>query len=523
VTATEVDRQIGMAPRRLAEDEDPREWVARRIAWRKLLVEKWRSEIEGTQRWEYLLRGAECRLVVARLTAELQGSIELPPSAVDAELERQRRIAAARQEVLRVRHIFRRADDAMSESEREAQRAVAEHLLARVRKGESFEELAREYSESETARNGGLLDGVRRGLLDEDFERAVFALDKGELSDVISTRRGYHIVRLEERFTPPPFVDDEVRPLVVSQLRHDAFRQQRAALVSELKATGTYFAGWNAAGELQPDANGVVFKIGDVSLSAEDVEGMTGAAPAVKDAARSPAQGLNRLLETELLCQEGLKRGVVGEEELSAERARLQAELLQRTAEAHELHRLRGAVTENELRRFIAEYPRRVAVPGDIRVLVLAFGYLEPQAYRAVVGARQLVERARGGEDLPGLGRRLADELGLEMVEEIAAMPPQRAAKFSPEVARAISSLRPGEVSDVIRLEFGRIDLIEGPHDGALVIARLLDREPERTLDFETEADELRRRYWKRFGAAIVNGAQEQALAEAGFELLEAH
>lgn len=77
-------------------------------------------------------------------------------------------------------------------------RALAEDLLARLREGEDFEQLARRYSEDPgTAELGGDLGWFRRGRMVQEFEEAAFSLPTGRVSEVVETEFGFHIIRVE--------------------------------------------------------------------------------------------------------------------------------------------------------------------------------------------------------------------------------------------------------------------------------------------------------------------------------------
>jgi peptidyl-prolyl cis-trans isomerase SurA len=85
-----------------------------------------------------------------------------------------------------------------SEAAKEAARAEAERLLDSIRAGADFADLARSYSDDPgTAENGGDLDWFRRGQMIREFEDAAFALADGQVSDVVETEFGYHIIKVE--------------------------------------------------------------------------------------------------------------------------------------------------------------------------------------------------------------------------------------------------------------------------------------------------------------------------------------
>ncbi|MFL6207659.1 MAG: peptidylprolyl isomerase [Pyrinomonadaceae bacterium] len=83
-------------------------------------------------------------------------------------------------------------------------RAKTEDLLRRARAGEDFAVLAREYSgDPGSKQNGGDLGWFGRGMMVKPFEDAAFKLKPGEVSDIVETQFGYHIIKLDERRMQP--------------------------------------------------------------------------------------------------------------------------------------------------------------------------------------------------------------------------------------------------------------------------------------------------------------------------------
>jgi parvulin-like peptidyl-prolyl isomerase len=78
---------------------------------------------------------------------------------------------------------------------KEEAKQLADQLLARIKAGESFEDIARSYSDCPTAANGGDLGFFTRGRMVKAFEDAAFGLRPGEVSGVIETDLGYHIIK----------------------------------------------------------------------------------------------------------------------------------------------------------------------------------------------------------------------------------------------------------------------------------------------------------------------------------------
>lgn len=78
-------------------------------------------------------------------------------------------------------------------------------IKSKIDKGQSFTELAEKFSDCPSSKNGGDLGFFKRGLMVKPFENAAFKLNVGEVSDIVETQFGYHIILMEEK------KDDEIR------------------------------------------------------------------------------------------------------------------------------------------------------------------------------------------------------------------------------------------------------------------------------------------------------------------------
>lgn len=100
---------------------------------------------------------------------------------------------------VRVRHILFRVPAGADSKQKEAIRLKAEGVLREARAGEDFGQLARKYSEDPSAAQGGDVGWFAKGQITPALENVAFALKKGEMSNVLESPSGYHILKVEEK------------------------------------------------------------------------------------------------------------------------------------------------------------------------------------------------------------------------------------------------------------------------------------------------------------------------------------
>lgn len=104
---------------------------------------------------------------------------------------------------IRARHILLQIPAEATEAQEDSVRALAESLRERIMAGESFALLAGEYSQDPgSASDGGDLGTFSRGEMVPQFEEAAFSLSEGEVSEIVQTTFGLHLIKLEERMVP---------------------------------------------------------------------------------------------------------------------------------------------------------------------------------------------------------------------------------------------------------------------------------------------------------------------------------
>ncbi|ADW18755.1 PpiC-type peptidyl-prolyl cis-trans isomerase [Desulfobulbus propionicus DSM 2032] len=124
----------------------------------------------------------------------------------------------------RARHILFKIADGDTAETKAAKKAAAEKVLAQIRGGGDFALLAKQFSEDTSKEKGGDLGFFSRGQMVEPFERSVFSLRTGEISGVVETPYGYHLVKLEEIKPATTRSLEEVRASIRAELERQGVK-----------------------------------------------------------------------------------------------------------------------------------------------------------------------------------------------------------------------------------------------------------------------------------------------------------
>ncbi|MDI6705074.1 MAG: SurA N-terminal domain-containing protein [Bacillota bacterium] len=112
----------------------------------------------------------------------------------------------------------------------------AEKILERLKNGEDFSDLAEQYSVDPSAKsNKGDLGYFGYGDMVKPFEEAAFALEKGEISGIVETQFGYHIIKVFDKEIVDPIPFEEAKQEINSKLLYMAMEKEYNKKLAELK------------------------------------------------------------------------------------------------------------------------------------------------------------------------------------------------------------------------------------------------------------------------------------------------
>lgn len=173
----------------------------------------------------------------------------------------------------RASHILINAPKEMAAADRQKARARAEELLAQVRKApDAFADAARKNSQDTgSAPNGGDLDFFGRGAMVKPFEEAVFAMNKGDISNIVESDFGFHIIKLTDVKAPKQKSFEELRAGIEADLKTQQ-AQRKFAEVAEVFTNGVY----EQSDALKPIADKLKLDVRSAMVQRKPVPGTAG-------------------------------------------------------------------------------------------------------------------------------------------------------------------------------------------------------------------------------------------------------
>ena len=172
------------------------------------------------------------------LDAELASSIAVSAAQVTDFYEKNPTEFQQRERV-RASHILIRFPENADTAAKEQARIRAAEVLAEVKTGKDFSGLAKQHSQDTgSAQNGGDLGFFERGQMVGPFDEVAFSLPAAQISDLVETTFGYHIIKIAERQAERTVSLDEVRPQIEQFLEGQNRQNQTQAFVEVLKANG---------------------------------------------------------------------------------------------------------------------------------------------------------------------------------------------------------------------------------------------------------------------------------------------
>ena len=138
-------------------------------------------------------------------------------------------------EQIKASHILIKVDAKADEAKKTEARKKIEEVQQKLKDGGDFAELAKEYSEGPSNTKGGDLGYFRRGQMVKPFENAALALKPNEVSDVVETRFGYHIIKVYDTKPEQTLAYADVKDKINQRMKQEKIEKEAVKYVDKLK------------------------------------------------------------------------------------------------------------------------------------------------------------------------------------------------------------------------------------------------------------------------------------------------
>jgi peptidyl-prolyl cis-trans isomerase C len=233
----ELDKLPPYLKGRVSTPEGRKEFLDNLLTRRALMHEAKTTGIESDPQIQKQINEYKERLILQKL---MQENIEKEPQVSDDEIKKyfdSHPEEFKESEQVRARHILIKTDGNATPQQKAEAKAKAEKLLARAKKGEDFEKLAKENSQDPgSASRGGDLGFFPKGRMAPAFEASAFAMKKpGQLSGVVETQFGFHVIQYVDRQVTKEKGFDEAKEVIRRRLAPQKQRESYQAFIENVK------------------------------------------------------------------------------------------------------------------------------------------------------------------------------------------------------------------------------------------------------------------------------------------------
>jgi len=173
------------------------------------------------------------RIRLERLIAGLTGNIPEPTEKAILKYYEKNSDKFAIPEMIKAAHIVKHPKQGVDPEEI---RREMQNILAEIRSGTDFDKMA--LKNSDCPENAGDLGLFAKGMMVQSFDDVVFAMEPGQISDVFQTEFGFHIVKVSEKKPSVPCPLEDVREIIVRELKEKSQQKAIEKFIDAEKAKG---------------------------------------------------------------------------------------------------------------------------------------------------------------------------------------------------------------------------------------------------------------------------------------------
>jgi peptidyl-prolyl cis-trans isomerase C len=219
VADTDVDQRIGQIKQQFKTEEE----FTKELAGRKLTLDELKTDLKK-------------ELTVQKtLEAEILPKVQVSQTDLET-FYKENPDQFKQQEQIRASHILISVDAKATDLQKKEARALADGIQKRAKGGEDFAALAKQYSKDSSAQAGGDLNFFPKGQMVPAFEAAAFALQPNQISEVVETPFGFHIIKLTDRKPESTVPLEQVSEKLSAFLKQRKQQEMATQFVSSLRS-----------------------------------------------------------------------------------------------------------------------------------------------------------------------------------------------------------------------------------------------------------------------------------------------
>lgn len=433
-------------------------------------------------------------------------------------------------EKLRLQHIYLRAEAAdMPETEREEVRQKLEGIRQEILAGADFVEMARQHSQSASARAGGWMTLKADGDVFPAFAQAAWALEAQEVSEVIDTPTGFQLAKMIDRI---PVIDREFEDVIEFARRRVLRSKLDAAKEEFIREAGPRY-GLEQHYERLSDPfipeDEVLITVGEKSYRFRDLTSeLTEHYMVQLYNAYFPKvyKYLDEVTLNRVLVLEAERLGLSEREEVAAQIDTAVREVRYKRALYRRLQRKVSELPEAEIREYFQQNEKRYQTlrTTDLDVILLK-PETEENLWQTLKRGEDMVRRIRAGEDFADLARAHSSHYSAANGGRMERLTNHGIARWvQPRVGfqAGINELAEGEVMDAVVAECYDPDRLRYFHVGVIIV-RLVKSYPPEQQPFETVKEMARGSYMRRHFQRLETEVRQKILESIDLKIYFDH
>ncbi|MDL1970315.1 MAG: peptidylprolyl isomerase [Candidatus Desulfofervidaceae bacterium] len=365
----------------------------------------------------------------------------------------------------------------------------AQKALKRLKSGKSFSEVAKVFSEDPFAQRGGDMGLVTRGRMADAWEKVAFSLKPGEISDIVKTDAGYHIIKVEKIISPKPEIFEKDKTWFKKQYIKQKLKERRKELTTALRKKAKIEINHKLFEKIDvndKESTGILAKVNGEEIRVEAFlpalkKRLWGAKAMAKrwhfkiDEKKIKKSVLDQMINDSLLAQEALKKGYFRKDKNLQNTLKKFQRYFLATLFKQKIIAPQVKIEEKELKEYYQRHKEEFRAPTKYKLSLIKVSTKKE--------AEEIREELIAGADFSLLARKKSKGSSAKKGGLLGWISED---KMPSQVKEAVSKLKPGDISPVIK------------DNGKYIVLKLEEKKLGEQLPYEKVKMDIEKKLWYR-------------------------